>query len=169
MVAQGEQERPTITGTYDLKSEHGYPLGSFQIRIRYPAQYPRPGVLPEVYLESHRDQWKTGYDSHIEPHWRLCLFVIGESGIRSDDPQSLPRVIAALHTFLLRELMYQDALRIQLAGGPKAEWPGPQRSHGAEGLREAVRERGLRSRNLPCPCGSGKKFKKCHWNELRPR
>ncbi len=41
-----------------------------------------------------------------------------------------------------------------------SEWPGPEAPHEPE---ELIREVGV---NEPCPCGSGKKFKKCHRKNL---
>ena len=34
--------------------------------------------------------------------------------------------------------------------------------HKGNAARVKVREAGKVGRNTPCPCGSGKKFKKCH-------
>src|SRR5208283_5972910 len=97
---------------------------------------------PSVYLVSHRDRWKNGGDSHIESDWKLCLFVPGESGIDFSQADSLNDLFAVIHTFLFKQRVYQRRLvRAQLDGSiPK--WPGEYRSHGIQGMREAIRDMG---------------------------
>lgn len=158
--------RPFIDGDYTLLSRHGYFLDRFRFRIQYPAVYPREGVLPEIFLLSHRDKWQRGRESHIETSWRLCLFVVGESLIHSADRQSLLKVFAALHTFLLRERIYQGKLVGKATKGLEPRWPGQDRAHDIAGLVEAVNARGMPGWNAPCPCGSGKKYKKCHGHQI---
>jgi len=43
-----------------------------------------------------------------------------------------------------------------------AEPPRPSRSGGDDVVRQVKRDEPKVGRNDPCPCGSGKKFKKCH-------
>jgi preprotein translocase subunit SecA len=43
-----------------------------------------------------------------------------------------------------------------------AEPPRPARSGGDDAIRTVKREEPKVGRNDPCPCGSGKKYKKCH-------
>jgi preprotein translocase subunit SecA len=45
--------------------------------------------------------------------------------------------------------------------GPAGSRPGPERT-GGEKVKPIVRETPKVGRNDPCPCGSGKKYKKCH-------
>ncbi len=90
----------------------------------------------------------------------------GDSGIVFKEENSLNDLFAVIHTYLLKQRIYQQRLiKMDLIGGV-AEWPGPERSHGTEGIREAVRDLGGVGRNDPCPCGSGLKFKKCHFGKL---
>lgn len=50
---------------------------------------------------------------------------------------------------------------VKLRAGTEHEYPSPSRSHGTSiNLPQAPRMKGW-NRNSPCPCGSGKKFKKC--------
>ena len=48
------------------------------------------------------------------------------------------------------------------------DWRGPQRPPGqmdartAQAIKQVVRKEPKVGRNDPCPCGSGKKYKKCH-------
>jgi hypothetical protein len=40
--------------------------------------------------------------------------------------------------------------------------PRPARTGGDDAVRQVKREEPKVGRNDPCPCGSGKKYKKCH-------
>jgi uncharacterized protein YchJ len=53
---------------------------------------------------------------------------------------------------------------IRSGGGATAvaEPPRPARSGGDDVIRQVRREEPKVGRNDPCPCGSGKKYKKCH-------
>jgi hypothetical protein len=149
-----------LVGTFSLVSQHGHIYDTFQIKILYPTGFPERRC-PEVYLLSHHSKWRNEGDSHIEHDWKLCLYVPGESGIDFRKRDSLLELFCCLHTFLFKERIYQrDLVRSFLSGKP-AVWPGEARSHGLQGLREAIRDRGKIGRNEYCPCGSGKKFKHC--------
>jgi hypothetical protein len=43
-----------------------------------------------------------------------------------------------------------------------AEPPRPPRTGGDDSVRQVKRDEPKVGRNDPCPCGSGKKYKKCH-------
>lgn len=164
-----------IKGKYALRSDCGHVRDVYDLRIVYPHDYlpvlpsyfhwPVP-LHPNVFLDSHRDVWQNGRDSHIEHHWRLCLYVPGESQIDLRLPNSLERVFEAVHLFLIRERMYQRDLARESETGVPAKWPGPDRAHGVMGLWEAVRERGGMDEDEPCICGSGRAFRSCHSNEI---
>lgn len=150
-----------IRGDYRLLSVHGHEYGIFGLRIEYPDGFPRRGRHPRVYLVARPPHWRNGLDSHIESDWRLCLYVPFESGIDTEDDGALREVFCAVHTFLFRQKLYQDALvKQQITGGP-AKWPGPDRAHGIAGIVEAIRQHGRPKPNDPCPCGSNKRFKHC--------
>ncbi|QDV39273.1 SEC-C domain-containing protein [Tautonia plasticadhaerens] len=151
-----------ITGHLSVLSRHGHEYGPFNIRVTYPDRFPDAGLVPSVYLYSHRDRWRNGFDSHIEPDWRLCLFVPGESGIDFAREDSLGELLAVTASFLRKEVIYQRDLAAKVAEGPPAVWPGEARSHGTEGIVEAVRARGSIRVTEPCPCGSGIAYRDCH-------
>lgn len=155
-----------LRGWLELCSEHGHVYESVQVHFLYPPTFPARNQPPSVYLESHRDRWRNGGDSHIESDWRLCVFVPGESGIDFAQDTSLKNLLGILHTFLLKERIYQRRLSWSHMWGGIAQWPGPDRSHGLQGIREAIRDMGGIGRNDPCPCGSGLKFKKCCMRRL---
>ena len=48
------------------------------------------------------------------------------------------------------------------AGRPSAAPPRPARTGGDDVIKTVRREEPKVGRNDPCPCGSGKKYKKCH-------
>jgi uncharacterized protein YecA (UPF0149 family) len=43
-----------------------------------------------------------------------------------------------------------------------AEAPRPARTGGDDVVKQVKRDEPKVGRNDPCPCGSGKKYKKCH-------
>jgi SEC-C motif len=161
-----DQGRMFLLGTVRILSRHGHEYAACKVRIVYPAEFPERGRVPAVYLESHRN-WLKGPDAHIEEDWKLCLFVPGEVGIDFSGPESLGELIQCLRMFLFKEYLYQRDLTNGLLTGTPAAWPGQARSHGIMGLQEAVRERSRWGRNEPCPCGSGKKFKRCCLPKMR--
>ncbi len=63
-------------------------------------------------------------------------------------------------------LIHREFTAPAMGEGPEAERPaglrpGPERPVG-EKAKPIVRETPKVGRNDPCPCGSGKKYKKCH-------
>jgi preprotein translocase subunit SecA len=48
------------------------------------------------------------------------------------------------------------------AGGAAADAPRPARVGGDDAIKQVKRDEPKVGRNDPCPCGSGKKYKKCH-------
>lgn len=158
--------RATFTGIFHVESQHGHRYLSAKLRFVYPPRFLNRGQPPFVYLDSHRDVWTNGRDSHIESDWKLCLFVPGESGIDFSRESSSQDLFAVIHTFLIKERIYQARLARERIGGEIARWPGEDRAHGNRGLREAISAMGGVGRNDPCPCGSGLKYKKCHLQKL---
>ena len=161
-----EEGRAFFTGIFHVYSQHGHLYDAVTLRFVYPPMFPTRGQPPSVYLESHWGRWEKCRNSHIEPDWRLCLFVPGESGIDFTHPDSLNELFAVLHTYLVKQHIFQRRLvRQRLIGGP-VHWPGEERSHGIAGIREAMCAMGKIGRNAPCPCGSGVKYKWCCLDEM---
>jgi hypothetical protein len=144
----------------------------FTIRIVYPPDFlhaltaegfvDNAPTVPWVYLLSHRNVWVRRLDGHILSDWSLCLFVPGEADINFRDQHSLKQLLEVIQTFLILQRIYQARIRRESETGVEAKWPGPQRSHGLDGLLEAIRDRGgLRDGEL-CICGSGLRFARCH-------
>ena len=63
-------------------------------------------------------------------------------------------------------LVHQDAIGMGFAGVPEPQVPSETFANASEGdapVRTPVKRQGPKvGRNAPCPCGSGKKYKKCH-------
>jgi len=150
-----------FTGVFHVYSQHGHLYESVSLRFVYPATFPRRIQSPSIYLESHWGRREKCGDDHIEQDWRLCLFVPGESGIDFANANSLNDLFAVLHTYLVKQRIFQRRLVRQRLTGVLAHWPGEERSHGLAGVKEAIREMGMIGRNDPCPCGSGEKYKRC--------
>ena len=161
-----EKGRAFIIGIFRVYSQHGHLYESVKLRFLYPPTFPTRGQPPSVYLESHRNRWEKCDAAHIERDWKLCLFVPGESDIDFTNAHSLNELFAVLHTFLLKQRIFQRRLTRQRLTGEPAHWPGPERSHGIAGIREAVCAMGKIGRNEPCPCGSGVKYKRCCLNKI---
>jgi hypothetical protein len=157
-----QERRAFIKGTFRPVLEHGHELGAYDIRIVYPSGF-LEGETPSVYLDSHHDRWNNLLDSHIEDDWRLCLFVPLESEIDFKSHESLKYLLLCLATFLFKEIIYQRDLILQTITGIPAVWPGAARSHGIEGIIEALRENPGRYWDSLCFCGSGRRFERCCW------
>ena len=157
-----ERGRIYIEGWFALYLESGHCLDRLHLRITYPNVFPRRRSHPLVFLLSHRENWHNLYDSHIESDWKLCLYVPLESGLDFERETELERLLEHVSSFLVRQRFYQRDLKLELEGGPKAQWPGLDREHGARGLLRAIKDSGRKlGRNDPCVCGSGEKYKNC--------
>jgi preprotein translocase subunit SecA len=58
--------------------------------------------------------------------------------------------------------LFGSSSRAAVAQAPAAAAPRPARTGGDDVVKTVRREEPKVGRNDPCPCGSGKKFKKCH-------
>lgn len=167
-------------GHLSVLSRHNVDYGPFHLRIVYPSAFPEHRLTPDVYLQSHRDRWRNGFDSHIEDspfvrahrvrvlyglhvehHWRLCLFVPGETDIDFTKEDSLRDLLATAAVFLRKEMFYQRDLEEELTGSRRAIWPGEDRAHGVAGLKQMIKDRGSVRPFDPCICGSGRSFYQC--------
>ena len=157
-----------LLGSLPLVSAHGYVSDSVDLRLVYSKSFLGGcgAGSPRVYLDSHRDTWQNGGDTHIEQDWRLCLFVPGECPIDFDSDDSLPDLLALVRTFMAKQRIFQRRLNMERVLGTRARWPGEARRHGIAGIREAIEEVGRPGRNDRCMCGSGRKFKLCCMNRL---
>ena len=100
----------SFTGLFEVYSEHGRLYETVKLRFLYPNTFPARNQPPNVYLLSHRRQWKNVANSHIEPDWKLCLFVPGESGIDFQTETSLNQLFAVITVFFIKQRIYQRRL-----------------------------------------------------------
>jgi len=140
-VISGFQHKPPVTAPY--WSIHHYDNGEFE-----DAEVWAYGFTEGVALQ--RDAWQPLFDSPEGRHWYRPIGLLGEDNFSADQD-------ALTTTPAQRE---QLAMQIEdCLVNIHAFWLP---------LREATYEREMSKRfrakvgrNEPCPCGSGKKFKKC--------
>jgi len=92
------------------------------------------------------------------------LFVAMNERIRSHGVEQLFKVMieAPSEDRILAMRAAQEARRNQLAGRLREQHAALPGESGDLGSRTVIREGRKVGRNEPCPCGSGKKYKKCH-------
>jgi hypothetical protein len=101
--------------------------------------------------------------------WRLTPMIGGEAAEGATPTVApIPRPAArkpapmTLHSPSAAAASPFGAIRGGGAGAAVADPPRPARSGGDDVIRQVKREEPKVGRNDPCPCGSGKKYKKCH-------
>jgi len=98
--------------------------------------------------------------------WRLTP-VIGEEGaeppapVRQPAPRRPPQLTLSGPSQAPAPSPF-GAIRSGGSASAVAEPPRPARTGGDDTIKQVKREEPKVGRNDPCPCGSGKKFKKCH-------
>jgi preprotein translocase subunit SecA len=161
-----ELERQVILNVLDRKwREHLYEMDYLQegIGLRAMAQrdplveYQKEGYDLFVAMMNGIKEETVGYMFHVQPN------VTGEEEAEVDgEPEEVPHLVASgLETERPREVQYSS---------PTLDEDVPARVErgtlgGGSGAAAAGREDpkfANVSRNAPCPCGSGKKFKRCH-------
>jgi preprotein translocase subunit SecA len=97
---------------------------------------------------------KEGYEMFVQMTWRVKSAVIGNilrlQLVRQESAEELEAKRLALQRKAMRRVIESHA-----EGADGGEAPRPKQ----ETVVRAVPKVG---RNDPCPCGSGKKYKKCH-------
>ncbi len=142
-----------------------------EISMRFDQLY--PGAPPAVYDRAKR--WRPSVDRHMYPDHRFCLALPGVDRIDVSTPDQFA-------VFLDRLAIY---LSFQLIFDASGRWPGKAWRHGhaayAQHVVETLRIESSElferlwphvtgtpaSRNQPCPCGAGRKFKNCHESAVR--
>lgn len=173
-VIDDSEKRAKLLGKICLNSECGVPT-QVAIEIRFPRDYPISE--PVSYDAERRFKAAPGQmieDRHICQNGQFCFWLPPTSPWSPDDPRALLRFLDELSVFLDRQLVYDVT----------EKWPGPAYAHGPEGYRQFIIEQlqndvdlflKLRplfarelsvGRNDTCPCGSGNKFKKCHFETV---
>lgn len=172
-----EAGRAFLEGSFTLRTSCGVPT-AIALRVVFPYLYPK--VEPFAYDVENR--FPHNSDRHFHTDGCCCLWLPPESLWNPDDANSLRHFLDQVAIFFDKQLVCDAS-----AG---KTWPGDAHSHGVAGYVEFVRDllsgsnelllalapvfvnASLVGRNDQCPCGSGYKFKKCHWSivqEIRHR
>lgn len=167
-----ETGRAFLEGSITLRTKCGVRT-AIALRVVFPYLYPK--IEPLAYDIENR--FPHTADRHFHTDGCCCLWLPPETLWIPDD-------VNALGHFLNQVAIFFDKQLICDASGGKA-WPGDAHSHGVAGYVEFVRDllagsnelllalapvfinASLVGRNDYCPCGSGIKFKKCHWNAVQ--
>jgi hypothetical protein len=162
-----EQQIVRLRGPLLFQSDSGITT-RVAVRVEFPARYPEHE--PTAYDDEGR--FPPSLDRHILRDGQCCLWLPPRSRWKPYDPDALLPFLDEVALFIDRQLVYD-------ATGSK-EWPGGEYPHGRAGYGEFLREilaadrskldvlapvllnRTRPERNDPCPCGSGRKFKRCH-------
>ena len=186
---QYEEEAPRISGELDFraffdtrtgkltsglagqKSGPGYLLEDvFEIEIRLDSDSIDGNGWPKVYEVGSRHEHIASkcnvpiIDLHFFPKDRACCLGIN---CARDVRFRVDTFVTNLVIPFFFRLSYTEKYGIDAA---KRDLWG-EYSHGGEGMREykkEIQEISIRAagRNKPCPCGSGRKYKKCHLGEV---
>lgn len=167
MYEIGEQAPVRLRGPLLLTSDSGITT-RVAVRIDFPDRYPE--CEPIAYYDENR--FAVDLDRHLLLHGRCCLWLPPRSRWKPGDPQALLKFLDEVALFFDRQLTFESTGR--------QRWPGGEYPHGHAGYIEFLKEilavdrsklnalapallnQACPERNRPCPCGSGRKFKRCH-------
>jgi len=145
------------------------------VRIVFPHDYPRSE--PVAYDEENR--FPHIADRHFYANGRCCLWLPPESSWKPSDGDALVEFVDQVALFFDRQLVCEAQ-----PSHRHIQWPGGERAHGVTGYLEYVRDvlggdegavaalvpilvgRRRIGRNRQCPCGSARKYKKCHLDRV---
>lgn len=161
-----------VRGTFPIRDDHGSILDRYQVEISFPADY--PNSLPHVYETAGRIPRTVDRHTYT-PSGRCCVVVDEDWLARIGEPSFRAFLAGPVRNYFMGQTLVE-------AGHP---WPFGERSHAVKGLLETYGEwvgtedRATVLRYLdclrhsqmkghwPCPCGSGEKLRKCHFEKLR--
>lgn len=163
--------RLSVAGTFPVQHA-GSALDFFRIRVEVPESFPLD--LPVVFETEGRIPWTA--NRHVESCGKACLFVPDERWKYFPESGTLLEFLRGpVHAFFLSQHVFEKT----------GAWPFGARSHGVEGIAEAYAEE-LGSADLdlvcryldvlrkpevkghwPCPCGSGRKLRDCHQDQVQ--
>lgn len=161
-----ETRRASLEGAITIVEPCGIRT-SISTRIDFLADYPKRE--PRAFETGHRFVWDQ--DHHIDPDTGLCcLWLPPLSKWDPENPEALRVFLDELALFFDRQLIFE----VTVTG----KWPGASWDHGVFGYWEFVIEqlgnetaadnfiagRAI-GRKEACPCGSERKYKRCHFPE----
>lgn len=154
-----------LEGDFVLQTDCGVST-SIAVRVEFPHGY--PDAEPVAFDAAGR--FPASVDRHIIKNGQFCLWLPPCSPWDKEDPNHLIRFLDEVTVFLERQMIF-DVTGI---------WPGDQYKHGVAGYEEfmlarlngnpshfaslfpVILGRISLGRNELCPCGSQKKYKRCH-------
>lgn len=158
-------------GFVGKKNEPGYLLEDvFEIEIHFDSDSIDGNGWPKVYeVGGRREQIASKcnvpiIDLHFFPEDRACCLGINRA---HDVRFRIDAFVTNLVIPFFFRLSYTEHYGLEDAR--RSLWG--EYSHGSEGMRQYEKEildisRRATGRNKPCPCGSGRKYKRCHLDEV---
>lgn len=163
------RQKAILEGTITLVEEDCGVRTRIASRIEFPATYPKSE--PEAFETGGR--FERIPKRHIDPNGKCCLWLPPRSPWDPEDQDALRRFLDELAVFFHRQLVFDVT----------GTWPGREWDHGDNGYLEYLLEElggdpalldaltravplSSGGRNAPCPCGSGRKYKRCHLNRV---
>lgn len=160
-------ERVVVTGTFQVV-DSGRTVDEFRILIELPDDFPTR--LPQVRELGSRIPLHEDFHANVDG--TLCVVLPDEYWFERDRCDLLDYLGGPLRSYFIGVLHFLDA----------GSWPFGEHRHGADGIREfygavfgsstaveaylRVLAGGRPKPGNPCPCGSGRPIKKCHWLKL---
>jgi hypothetical protein len=146
---------------------------AIEVRISFGRRYP---VVPPIAYDA-AERWEPDPDRHILSDHSFCLYFGGVEAPNLRTPGAFAVWMIDLVLFLHQQLVC-DAIEGRRFPGP--DWPHGERPAYAQHLVETLQtfpadkrseawravQLGHLGRNWPCPCGSGRKLKRCHGDAL---
>ena len=135
-----------------------------------------PFALPDTFDPVRR--FPPSPDRHIESDGRFCMWLPQTEPSDFGTEGGLALYLARVREFIVLQFMFEFRRARNIAPA----WPGEAWGHGVEGHEEWIREqlnrlptcdlnifrrdlvrgRGAPSPDSPCPCRSGRSFRRCH-------
>jgi hypothetical protein len=158
-----------VDGELDICDQQGTYWGTFQIRILLSHAYPY--CVPLLYEKSKIIPRNIDY--HIDENGLCCVDIDHKLLVRSKHGLTIQTYLVEwVYPYLANQL--HRIKETKYAGGEYAHYFAGVRQFYSEDLRlndeaaikmlEAILSKVNDGRNNLCPCGSGIKLKRCHWN-----
>jgi hypothetical protein len=166
------------TGIIHFLGHRSGRIRALRIRLEYPRFFPKKP--PRVFDQD--EIFPTGADGHLLSNYELCL-TLPERGEFSVNTETLTtEVLGASLIWFHKRLLYERT----------GTWPGPAERHGINAFLDLLVDKGIVTHTgsmstwlqqhatspqgsikapdayAPCPCGSGKRLKFCHHDDLAP-
>jgi hypothetical protein len=173
-----EAENFTTLGLLHFMGSRSGARHEFRVRLEYPARFPY--VVPRIF--DHDRRFTPSLDGHLFTTYEICLTLPERHEFSEGLDTLTAEVLGATLIWFDKRLIFDRTKR----------WPGPAERHGLHAIIDLLVEtqampdaiaigrwlvvHATTPRGTPrkpdlyasCPCGSGKRLKFCHHDELRP-